>query len=203
MKPNLRISQGKATVQHLISVARWLFSERGYSAVSTEDIVQAAGVTRGALYHHFFSKKQLFLAAFEDAEKEIAGRIEQSAATAPDLWIGFISGCRAFLEACMDPRLHRIVIVDAPAVLGWETWRRVDAVHGMSLLKEGLRELMRKGKIKSQPVDALAHLLSGAMNEAALMISQSARPKRRLEEIMATLEWLLSSKKRRKRRRSK
>lgn len=192
-KRHAKVVQGEATVHNLIAVARQLFSERGYAGVSTEEIVRTAEVTRGALYHHFSSKSDLFLAVFEDAQREIAERIEQSATAAPNLWAGLLAGCRAFLEASIDPHFRQIVIVDAPAVLGWELWRRVDAVHGLSELKIGLTELMNAGLIKPQPLDALAHLLAGAMNEAALWIAQSPNPAQALEEAVATLETLLQA----------
>jgi AcrR family transcriptional regulator len=190
-KKNLKIEQGQATTQNLVTVARQLFSQRGYAAVSTEEVVRTAQVTRGALYHHFAGKRELFLAVFEEAQREIAARIEQAALAAPDAWAGLLAGCRAFLEVSLDPGLQRLVMLDAPAVLGWEMWRQVDAVHGLSSLKAGLKELIEAGLIKSQPLDALAHLLSGAMNEAALWIAQSPDPPQALQEAMATLEVLL------------
>lgn len=190
-KKNLKIEQGQATTQNLVAVARRLFSERGYADVSTEEVVRTAQVTRGALYHHFSGKRELFLAIFEEAQREIAVRIEQAALAAPDEWAGLLAGCRAFLEVSLDPGLQRIVMLDAPAVLGWEMWRQVDAVHGLSSLKAGLIALIEAGLITPQPLDALAHLLSGAMNEAALWIAQSSNPSVALEEAMTTLELLL------------
>ena len=190
-KKNAKVVQGEATAQNLMAVARHLFSERGYANVSTEEIVRAAVVTRGALYHHFAGKSDLFLAVFEDVQREINARIEQAAMATPEPWPGFLAGCRAFLETCLDPHLQRIVFIDAPAVLGWDIWRRVDATYGLGPLKEGLTALLDAGLIKSQPLDALAHLLSGAMNEAALWITQSENQPQALEEAMSTLEMLL------------
>lgn len=174
-----------------MAVARQLFSQRGYAAVSTEEVVRTAQVTRGALYHHFAGKRELFLAVFEDAQREIAARIEAAALAASDSWTGLLAGCRAFLEVSLDPGLQRIVMLDAPAVLGWEMWRQVDAVHGLSSLKAGLTDLIEAGLITPQPVDALAHLLSGAMNEAALWIAQAPDPPEALEQAMTTLQVLL------------
>jgi AcrR family transcriptional regulator len=190
-KRNAKVIQGEATLQKLTTVARKLFSERGYGDVSTEEIVRTAQVTRGALYHHFNGKSDLFLAVFEDVQREITERIEQAAQTEADLWLNFLAGCRAFLETCLDPHIQRVVFIDAPAVLGWDIWRRVDATYGLIPLKEGLTELMNAGLIKPQPLDALAHLLSGAMNEAAMWITQSENPSQALEEAVATLEKLL------------
>lgn len=190
-KRNAKVVQGEATVQNLTGVARRLFSERGYHDVSTEEIVHTAQVTRGALYHHFSGKSDLFLAVFEAVQQEISQRIEQSAEAAPEGWDAFLAGCRAFLETCLDPQIQRIVFIDAPAVLGWDLWRRVDTTYGLNSLKAGLADLINAGLIKPQPLDALAHLLSGAMNEAALWITHAENPPQALEEAMSTLEILL------------
>lgn len=186
-----RLFQFVRADHNLVAVARQLFSQRGYAAVSTEEVVRTAQVTRGALYHHFAGKRELFLAVFEDAQREIAARIEAAALAASDSWTGLLAGCRAFLEVSLDPGLQRIVMLDAPAVLGWEMWRQVDAVHGLSSLKAGLTDLIEAGLITPQPVDALAHLLSGAMNEAALWIAQAPDPPEALEQAMTTLQVLL------------
>ncbi|MBE7469455.1 MAG: TetR/AcrR family transcriptional regulator [Anaerolineae bacterium] len=190
-KKSAKVVQGEATVQTLTAVARRLFSERGYHDVSTEEIVQAAQVTRGALYHHFSGKSDLFLAVFEAVQGEISQRIEQAAEAASEGWDAFLAGCRAFLETCLDPQIQRIVFIDAPAVLGWDSWRRVDTTYGLMSLKAGLTDLIHAGLIKPQPLDALAHLLSGAMNEAALWITHAENPPQALEEAMTTLEILL------------
>jgi AcrR family transcriptional regulator len=191
-KRSAKIVQGEATAQKLVVVARQLFSERGYANVSTEEIVRTAEVTRGALYHHFSGKSDLFLAVFEAVQREITARIEQAATATPKPWPGFLAGCHAFLETCLDPHIQQIVFIDAPAVLGWDLWRHVDATYGLVPLKEGLVILMQAGLIKPQPLDALAHLLSGAMNEAALWITQSPNPPEALEEAVTTLEALLN-----------
>ncbi len=170
------------------------FSQKGYAAASTEAIVKAANVTRGALYHHFRNKRDLFHAVFTAAQKEIGRRIEVDADAEDDLWQGLISGCRAFLEACSEPKLQQIVVIDAPSVLDWNTYRQVDQNmpdSGLALLKEGLQELLEKRMIKALPLDALTHLLSGAMDEAAVWVAQSATPKVALTEAKEALETLL------------
>lgn len=123
-------------------MARQEFSERGYAGASTEEIVRAAGVTRGALYHHFSGKPGLFLAVFEAAQQEINERIVRAAETTTDPWQNLVRGCRAFLEACIDPQLQQIVIIDAPAVLGWAVWRQVDAEYGLNSLRFSLTSLV-------------------------------------------------------------
>ncbi len=186
-----KAEQREATMQILVDVARKIFSEQGYAAAATEEIVHQAGVTRGALYHHFGSKEGLFYAVVEGAQVEIATRIEQATANVPDLWSQLLVGSRAFLEACIDPHIQRILLIDAPAVLGMEQWRQLDREHGGSLLQEILVELAEAGEIRPVSVPALVHLLNGAMNEGALWIASAENTAQALEEVMQTLEALL------------
>lgn len=190
-KINAKVAHGQETVKTMVQVARTLFSERGYAGTPTEEIVKQAGVTRGALYHHFKGKQAIFMAVFEDVQQEISNRIVAAAEATETPWEQLTAGCRAFLEAFTDPKLQQIVIIDAPAVLGWEQWRQVDAEHGMNDLKYALRELSEAGLIKTLPLDALAHLLGGAMNEAVVWIAQTEDKAQALEEAMSTLEVLL------------
>jgi AcrR family transcriptional regulator len=190
-KKNAKIAQGELTVLRMLSVARDLFSTRPFADVSTEEIVQKAEVTRGALYHHFGGKDELFISVFETIQTEIGERVVSAASGGKGLWPDFLAGCRAFLESCLDPRIQRIVFVEAPSVLGWERWRSADAANSLAALKEGLAELMAAGLVRGQPVDPLAHLLSGAMNEAALWIAGAPEPGAALEESMSALEALL------------
>ena len=191
-----KAGQSQATIARLIKVSTREFSQKGYAAASTEEIVRLAGVTRGALYHHFKNKQDLFLAVFKEAQREIGRRIEAQTEAESDLWRQLILGCRAFLEACSDPVLQQIVVIDAPSVLNWSDYREVDATlpgSGLSLLKECLMELIQNGVIRPLPVEALAHLLSGAMDEAAVWIAQSPNSKKALKESQSTLETLLTS----------
>ena len=125
--------------------------------------------------------------------EEIAERITRAAGAHDGVWEGLVAGCLAFLDACTDPEVQRIVLLDGPAVLGWERWREVDAAHGLGLLKEGLREVMAAGELAEQPVDPLAHLLSGAMNEAGMWIARAATPKRARRDAGAALRAMLES----------
>ena len=190
-----KAEQSKTTIGKLIAVATREFSQKGYAAASTEEIVRLAGVTRGALYHHFKNKQDLFLAVFKETQREIGRRIEVQAEAESDLWRRLIVGCRAFLEASLDPVLQQIVVIDAPSVLDWRSYREVDATlpgSGLSLLKECLKELIQTKVIRPLPVEALAHLLSGAMDEAAVWIAQAPDSKKALKEVQCTLETLLT-----------
>ncbi len=186
-----KAEQARATVARIIRIARRQFSEHGYAQTGTEELVRLAGLTRGALYHHFAGKKGLFEAVFEDALREIAEQILQAVESEKDLWRGFTAGCRAFLTAAADPTLQRIVIIDAPAVLGWRRWRELDARNGSQLLREGLEELAAAGLLPELSLDALASLLIGAMNESALWIAEAPDPQAALAEAQRTMEILL------------
>ncbi len=186
-----------ATKARLLEAARLLFTDRGFGGVTAEELVQHAGLTRGALYHHFGGKgvlggkEGLFAALYEEVQQEIAAKIRQAAENRADSWSALRAGCHAFLDACVDPTVRRVVLLDAPAVLGWEHWREVDARHGLGLLKEGLREAMEESAIRDRPVDPVAHLLLGAMNEAAMWIARSAEPETALRQAVESLDELL------------
>ncbi len=186
-----KAEQRAATTRRLLQVGREVFAEQGYAGASTEEIVRRAGVTRGALYHHFADKQALFAAVLADVQRDVAHRIEEAADQESGRWGQLRAGCRAFLAASLDPHVQRIMLLDAPAVLGWEAWRRLDAEHAMRLLREGLDALVAEGGISPQPVEPLTHLLSGAMNEAALWIARSPRTEQALAEATVALDHLL------------
>jgi AcrR family transcriptional regulator len=191
-----KAAQTKATTRKLITIAKKEFSQKGYSGASMERIVKAAGMTRGALYHHFDGKQGLFYAVFCKAQQEIGRRIEKKTEAVSDLWDQLVEGCHGFLEASSDPDLQRIVVIDAPAVLKWETVRFVDSNiegSGFSLLKECIQELKTNHIIKPLPVDALAHQLNGAMDEAAVWIARSTDTRLALKEAKAVLDELLNA----------
>lgn len=179
------------TIQTLIEVARTHFTERGYADAALEEIVQEAGLTRGALYHHFGNKKGLFQAVLDTVQKEVAERVETQAATSADVWEQLILGCRAFITAAVEPRNKRIMLLDGPAVLGWEEWRRMDEQNSMRLLRAQLQFMQQQGELRQVAVDALTHMLSGAMNEAALWIAQAAEDEQAYEESMSVISMLL------------
>lgn len=179
------------TKAKLLDVARQLFVEHGFAHVPAEELVQQAGLTRGALYHQFGGKEGLFAALHEIIQQEVTARITVAAEQAPDAWSGLRTGCHAFLQACVDPEVQRIMLLDAPVVLSWERWREVDAQYGLGSLKEGLRYAMESGFIAAQPIDPLAHLLVGAMNEAAMWIARAPAPEEALRQAIVALDALL------------
>lgn len=166
----------RATRAALIAAARRLFTERGYAAVPAEEIVAAAGLTRGALRHHFGDKRELLRAAFEQLETEITSRVAAAVAGAADSWTAATMGLAAFLDACQDREVIQIALTDAPAVLGWAAWRAIEAEHGLGLISAGLDQAMAEGVIAAQPVNILAHLILSATIEAALLIARAPDP---------------------------
>ncbi len=185
------VERGEATMTLLAATALALFSERGYRDVAAEDIVAKAGVTRGALYHHFDGKRGLFEAVFVDCERQIAERISRAAGRHENATDQLVAGSLAFLDACADVSLRRIVIDDAPSVLGWSIWRRIDGEHGFALLINCIDQLARERKLSGYTPEALAYLLSGAMNELALWVADSMTPRATLKVAKSNLETLL------------
>jgi len=170
----LKAEQSEATRATLVAVARVLFAKRGYAAVGTEQIVRAAGVTRGALYHHFAGKRELFQAVYEDVERRLVERIAESAVqSAGDPLQALHAGAQAFLDACEDPAVQRIALLDAPSVLGWERWREIGLRYGFGLVQATVQAAMDAGLIEHQPVVPLSHLLLGAIDEGAMLIARA------------------------------
>jgi AcrR family transcriptional regulator len=169
-----KAAQSEATRAKLLSAARELFGARGYADVGTEEIVRAAGVTRGALYHQFADKRDLFAAVFEQLEQEIivasAGRMADHP---DDVLAAFRAACRGWLEACLEPEVERIVLIDAPAVLGWEQWREIGERYGLGAVIASLEAGMGSGQLARQPVRPLAHVIVGSLDELALYVTRA------------------------------
>jgi AcrR family transcriptional regulator len=187
-----KAERSEATRTELMQVARELFAERGYAAVGTEEIVQRAKVTRGALYHHFRDKKDLFRAVHEQLEAEMAEKIggQLAAGGTADPIELLSTGARTFLDHTTVP-LARITLVDAPSVLGWVEWRAIDEEYGMGLVIAGLEAGMAAGVIRKQPVKPLAHLLLAALGEAGMLIANAEDPKATRAEVEPPLLALL------------
>jgi AcrR family transcriptional regulator len=199
-KPAARGSRTQAersetTRAALIDAARVLFAEHGYAGVGTEEIVRAAGVTRGALYHHFEGKRNLFEAVYVQIEKELAERIAAGAlaANADSPLAAMRAGAEMFLQACTEPEAQRIVLLDGPAVLGWDRWREIAAEYGLGLIEASLQAAIDAGAIASQPVRPLAHVLMGALDEAAMLVGRAEDPEAMRLEVGRTLDTLLAA----------
>lgn len=181
----------EATREALIAAARRLFTERGYEQVGTAEIVRAAGVTRGALYHHFGDKASLLRATYERIEAESTERVARivlgSELDSP--LEAMKAGVEAFLDECAKPELRQIALHDAPAVLGWERWREIGAANGLGLIEASLAAAIEAGEMRPLPVRPTAHLLMGALDEAAMLLARDDRPANRAEvtEVLIAL----------------
>jgi AcrR family transcriptional regulator len=183
-----------ATRAALVDAARELFTERGFGGVGTETIVRAAGVTRGALYHQFADKVELFAAVYESVEERLGLRIGEqiSAAGETDPLAIMRRGAELWLDACAEPEVQRVVLLDGPAVLGWERWREIGRRHGLGLIEAVLAHGIEVGRIAHQPVMPLAHVLIGALDEAALYIARAADPSQARAAMGAVIDELLA-----------
>jgi AcrR family transcriptional regulator len=196
MKVNRRsqVDRSAATRAALVAAARRLFAERGFGGVGTEAIVQAAGVTRGALYHQFADKTALFESVYEAIEEDLAEGLGERilAAGLKDPIDALALGADAWLDACREQEVQQIVLLDGPAVLGWQRWRDIGLRYGLGLVEGLLAQAIEVGRIPAQPVSPLAHVLVGALDEAALYIARSEDQAAASEEIRAVVARLLA-----------
>jgi AcrR family transcriptional regulator len=177
-----------ATRQALVTAARPLFAAKGYAGVGTDEVARAAGVTRGALYHQFAGKEELFAAVFEQVEAEIADRIGAGLLTVDaDPAAVLHDGIDAWLAVCAEPEVHRIVLIEAPAALGWERWREIGQRYGVGLIEVAVQSLVDAGLLPEQPVRPLAHVLVGALEEAALYAARAEDREAATAQVRAAL----------------
>jgi AcrR family transcriptional regulator len=195
VKPTKHAERSEATRAALVAAARPLFAERGFAGVGTEEIVRAAGVTRGALYHQFRDKEDLFAAVFELLESELAQRTAAAAGASgtTDPLAELRVGAEAWLDACTEPEIQRIVLLDGPAVLGWERWREIGTRYGRGLVEAVLQAAVDAGRLAPQPIRPLAHVLMGAVDEAALYVATAEDPAAARVEVGAVLDGLITS----------
>jgi AcrR family transcriptional regulator len=185
-----KVQQGEMTRQALLRAARTLFGERGYAATSLDEITSSAKVTKGALYHHFDGKQELFAAIYEQVKREVSER----AATAflePDPWEDLCAGCHAILDAHLDPSVRRILLHDAQAVLDADTIRRVETRYGAVVLRGALRRSIRAQVIQPLPLKTLALMLTGAILEGCMTIADAENPNQAREDVGNVLTSLL------------
>lgn len=192
---NLKHRQGRATARRLLEIAHRSFAAHGFGATRTEDIIAEAGLTKGALYHHFRSKKDLFEAVYRGAEDAVAEKIGAAAASVDTPWEQLCAGCFAYLDACQDPGLQRILRIDGPSVLGLSTWAKIDREYGVDRLLPVLQKMADEGVIDVLSPEAFAWQLTGAMNEATFWIAQHRNPAKALADSKQVLQVILDSAK--------
>jgi AcrR family transcriptional regulator len=187
----LQAEHSEKTRAALLRVARRLFAQHGYAATATEDVVRRARVTRGALYHHFKDKQDLFKAVYHEEQLKLAARCTAAADKAADPWQALIIANEAFLDACLDPAIQQIILIDAPAVLGLEGFRQSDESYYLAGLEAAIEASSAAGIIDKQPVAPLSHLIIGAMNEAARMIAHAEDKAAARRDVSATFARLM------------
>ncbi|MCW2524448.1 MAG: tetC 2 [Frankiales bacterium] len=191
-----RAEKAEATREAIIVAARRLFVEKGYFETGTEEIVAAAGVgTRGALYHHFADKRALFRAVFERVETDLVTTATPDAARATpapkDAYGRLREGLLGFLDASLTPEVQRILLIDGPAVLGWQEWRELEEQYGLGSIQGLLDLAVAEKTLSPQPTSVLAHVLLAAIDEAALYIANAEDPIAARDESVLTVDRLL------------
>ena len=184
-----------ATRQALTSAARELWAARGFAEVGTPEIARAAGVTRGAMYHQFADKADLFLAVIEAVEQDVMGRLAAAVAAsgAATPAAALRVAVEEWLVIAVDPEVRQLVLLDAPSVLGWDAFREVTQRYSLGMTEELLTEVMNAGQLPAQPARALAHILIGALDEAAMVIATSGDRDRANAEVRDVIGRLLDA----------
>jgi AcrR family transcriptional regulator len=177
-----REAQGEATRLALVVAARELFGENGYPATSIEDVAARAGVTKGALYHHFGGKADLFQEVYEQVMREVSDKVV-SVFNEPDHWRAVTEGCQLMIDAQLDPAVRRIALHDARSVLSWDVVHLIEARYGAVGIRGALRKAMHGGVIEPQPLRPLALLVAGAISEACFYVADADDPISAREEV--------------------
>jgi AcrR family transcriptional regulator len=186
-----QVERSASTRQAIVAAATTVIAERGFANAGIDEIARAAGVSKGALYHHYPDKVDVLAAVYEDVEVRLADRIARVALQVSDPFDALRAGAHTFLDACLDPTVRRIALVEAPAGLGWERWREIDARHGFGLLQTGLQAAADAGQIEREHLTERAHVLLAALIEASLLLGHSDNPKRARASAGAIVDELL------------
>jgi AcrR family transcriptional regulator len=190
---NKRVEQGQATRASLIEVATRLFAERGYEETAILAVLRAAGVSRGALYHHFESKEALFEAVLQSVERRVLTTVTRSAASARTPLDSLRQGCAAYLAMCRDPVVRQISLLDAPAVLGWQRWREIDEQHAFGQIKAAIAAISAEGRVRTDLVDVVAHMVLGALLEVALLVARADHGRLAIRRGQQAIDELLTA----------
>jgi AcrR family transcriptional regulator len=182
-----RLAQGAQTQKQLRRQARKLFAQKGYSGANTNELVERARVTKGALYHHFANKRELYQAVVEDMEQELVERIEAAGAgLAP--WERLAAMCTAYVDACRDPALARMLVLEAPAVLGWKTWCNLEQQYEVAAFARCLKE----ADGLQEPAETLAQVILGALTTGARVIATAPDPEAARVQVQQTIDRLIA-----------
>lgn len=169
--------RSQLTRNAIVEAARQLFADQGFGGATMDDIARAASVAKGAVYHHFTAKEDLFEAVFEQVSAQLVTEVVRSGAGARDALDAMVVGTRAYFEICAGSPYRQIMLIDGPAVLGWQRWREIDAEHFGRMIPAGLTAAIEQGLLPAQPVEPLGRLLLGAASEAAAACASSTDPR--------------------------
>ncbi len=187
-----RLEYSESTRHALVDGAVFLFTKHGYSATSLDEVAKRARVTKGALYHHFSGKQALFEAAFDAVESTVMTRLAEIVVGPGDPWDRAMNGILDYIEICLDPSYQRIVIHEAPVVMGWERWREAEDHFSFGLVRAGIQALVDSGEIDHDlPVEVTARLLFGTLTAGATLIARADDPKKAGAEVSATVLTML------------
>jgi AcrR family transcriptional regulator len=190
-QPNKNVARGEATRAQLIAIATRLFASRGYEDTSIGAVLREAGVSRGSLYHHFAGKEALFEAVLEDVEVRVGGAVIAAAADTAGPVAALRAGFLAWIRIAGDPVVQRILLIDAPAVLGWARWRAMEERHALGLIRATLQAVADGGSLRPDLVDTLAHVLLASVNEVALLVARSDDPDSAMKAGAGAIDELL------------
>lgn len=191
-----RAASAKSTREAIIRAARLLFGKSGFHATSTPEIVQLAGVSRGALQHHFPLKEELFLAVFHDIQQDLMAKAAASSSASPksgEIWSSFLGNIDNFMEGVCNSEIQKILIIDGPVVLGWSRWRELEAHYGLQSIIAAIEDGMASGQIRQQSSKPLAHLVLALIHETALLIAHGGGGDDVYDEATTALKSLLTS----------
>jgi AcrR family transcriptional regulator len=169
--PGKRVAQGRATRGQLIEVATGLFADHGYEGTSIEAVLAAAGVSRGALYHHFASKEALFRAVLEAVSDRVTAEVTEAIRDCADPVDALRIGAMAWIDLAGDPVIQRVMLVDAPSVLGWEQWRAMDEGRTVGAMRAMLQAVSDSGRLPQELVGPFSHMILAALDEAAMVVA--------------------------------
>ncbi len=186
-----RVARGRATREQLIEVATRLFAERGYEDTSIEAVLAAAGVSRGALYHHFAGKDSLFEAVVESVGERITAEMTAAIAGIRDPVAVVRAGALAWIDLAGDPVIQRVILIDAPSVLGYERWRNMDEQQSLGTARALLQAVADAGQLAPELVDAFAHMILAALDEMALVIARAEDPEAAMANGRVAVQELL------------
>jgi AcrR family transcriptional regulator len=190
-RPNKNVARGEATRSQLLTIATRMFAERGYEDTSIEAVLREAGVSRGSLYHHFASKEALFEAVAEEVETSVGAQTLAAAAGADGPVAALRAGSLAWIRLAGDPVVQRILLIDAPSVLGWERWRAMEEQHALGGIKAILHVIAGQGKLRPELAGTLAHVLLASVNEVALLVARAQDKETAMKEGADAIDELL------------